>query len=180
MRIRLNPAMLGLMAVAIPAAAFADRTGTVTLSANTALSLDTGISSSSVGDIFWNGDYIAPQSSATTYNIGATEFSALTQSTLSSFSSHYGKSVIGFTVLAIGDVFAVHTNGGNYAAVLVTGIANRSITISSTSPSASIPAPLSPSSGTITATFRQAFPTPASPRARCSSSLAPVLPLRAQ
>ena len=53
----------------------------------------------------------------------------MTQSTLSSFSSHYGKSVIGFTVLAIGDVFAVHTNGGNYAAVLVTGIANTSITI---------------------------------------------------
>src|SRR5580692_4993260 len=125
MRIRLNPAILGLLVVAVPVAAHADRTGTVTLSANMALSLDTGISSSSVGDIFWNGDYIAPLSSATTYNIGELGgLSTLTQSTLLSFSSHYGKSDIDVNFVGIGDVFAVHTNAGNYAAVLVTSIAN--------------------------------------------------------
>jgi uncharacterized protein (TIGR03437 family) len=75
---------------------------------------------------------MTPQSNATAYNIGAlgaTGFSAMTQSTLSSFSALYTKSAIPASTLVTGDVFAVKTNGGNYAAVLVTATAGASITL---------------------------------------------------
>jgi uncharacterized protein (TIGR03437 family) len=124
--------MLGLLILAVPVAALANLTGTPTLSANTALSLDTGTTSSSGGDILWSGSAMTLQSSATAYNIGAlgaTGFSAMTQSTLSSFSSLYSKSAIAASTLVVGDVFAVHTNGGNYAAVLVTATSGTSITL---------------------------------------------------
>jgi uncharacterized protein (TIGR03437 family) len=132
MRIRLNPAMLGLLLLAVPVAALANLTGTPTLSANTALSLDTGATSASGGDILWSGSAMTPQSSATAYNIGAlgaTGFSAMTQSTLSSFSSLYSKTALPASTLVVGDVFAVKTNAGNYAAVLVTATAGTSITL---------------------------------------------------
>jgi uncharacterized protein (TIGR03437 family) len=132
MRIRLNPATLGLLIMAVPVAALANLTGTPTLAANTALSLDTGATSASSGDILWNGSSITPQSSATAYNIGAigsSGFSAMTQSTLSGFSVLYSKTAIPAGTLVTGDVFAIHTNAGSYAAVMVTAASGSSITL---------------------------------------------------
>ena len=132
MRIRLNPAPLCLLAMAVPVAALANLTGTPTLSANTALSLDSGATSSSGGDILWSGSAMTPQSSATAYNIGnvgSAGFSALTQATVAAFLSLYSNSAIPASTLVVGDVFAVHTNGGNYAAVLVTATSGTSITL---------------------------------------------------
>ena len=138
MRIRLNPAvnpavMLALLIISVPVTALANLTGTPTLSANTALSLDTGTISSSGGDILWNGSSMTQQSSATAYNIGNLGSAGfnMTQSILAVFSapSLFTKSAIPASTLVVGDVFAVHTNGGNDAAVLVTATSGTSITL---------------------------------------------------
>jgi len=122
---RIPTIAIAVIALALPIAALADVTGTPTLAANTALSLDTGATSSSGGDILWSGTSIAPQGNATAYNIGpggAAAYSAYTQAILSALGSFYSKSAISAGSLAVGDVFAVKTNGGNYAKVLVTAI----------------------------------------------------------
>ncbi len=133
MRIRLNPAVLGLMVVVCPVAALADLPGTVTLSANTALSLDTGATSASGGDILWSGSAMTPQSKATAYTnsavSGASTFALLTQSLVSTFAPLYTNAPIPASTLVTGAIFAVHTNGGNYAAVLVTAVSGTSISL---------------------------------------------------
>ena len=58
------------MAAALPIAALADVTGTPTLTASTALSLDTGTAGSSGGDILWSGSSLTSQGNAGIYNIG--------------------------------------------------------------------------------------------------------------
>ncbi|MGD0870615.1 MAG: hypothetical protein ABSB88_13740 [Bryobacteraceae bacterium] len=113
------------LAMALPIAALADVTGTPTLAANTALSLDTGATSSSGGDLLWSGTSLTPQGNATAYNIGPggpSTYSLYTQQVLSALGSLYSKSAIPASSLAVGDVFAVKTNGGNYAKLLVTAI----------------------------------------------------------
>ena len=120
------------LALASPIAALADVTGTPTLAANTALSLDTGTTSSSGGDILWSGTSMTPQGSAGAFNIGpggATAYATYTQAILSTLGSLYSKSAIPASSLAVGDVFAVKTNGGNYAKVLVTAVSGTSISM---------------------------------------------------
>ena len=118
------------LALALPIAALADVTGTPTLAAGTALSLDTGASSSSGGDILWSGTSMTPQSSAGAYNLGnlgLATYSTLPQSTFASLP--YSKSAIPASSLAVGDVFAVKTNGGNYAKLIVTATSGTSISL---------------------------------------------------
>ena len=132
MKIQPTLTALALALAAFPIAALANITGTPTLTANTALSLDTGTTSASGGDILWSGTTMTPQSKATAYaigNLGASAFTALSQSTLSGFSALYSNSPITASTLAVGEVFAVHTNGGNYAAVLVTAVSGTSISL---------------------------------------------------
>ena len=136
MKIRPTLSALALVLAAFPIAALADISGTVTLAANTALSLDTGTTSASGGDILWSGTAMTPQTSATVDNIsavtgfsGASTFSALTQSTLSVFGAAYTKSPLTASALPVGDIFAVHTNAGYYAAVLVTAVSGTSISL---------------------------------------------------
>jgi uncharacterized protein (TIGR03437 family) len=121
---------LVVLALTLPAAALANITGTPTLSSGTALSLDTGATSSSGGDILWTGTSITPQGKATAYDIGplgAAAFGALSQATLSQFSIAFNSSPIPASSLKTGEVFGVKTNGGNYAAVLVSTIGATSI-----------------------------------------------------
>jgi len=130
-RIRLNAPTAALLTLILPVAALANLTGTPTLTANTALSLDTGATSSSGGDILWSGTAMTPQGKATALNIGglgAAGLGVLTQSTLSSLPG-YSQSPIPAATLTVNDVFAVKTNGGNYAAVLVTAVSGSSITL---------------------------------------------------
>ena len=125
MRNLLNVTTTSLLVLALPIAALANLTGTPTLSANTALSLDTGATSASGGDILWSGTAITPQGKAGAFNLGAqgsTLFNSLNQSTLSAFGAAYSASPIPVATLVVNDVFAVKTNGGNYAAVLVTAV----------------------------------------------------------
>ena len=120
-----------VLALVLPVHAWANLNGTPTLAVNTALSLDTGVTSSSGGDILWTGAGMTPQSKATAFNLGAlgsAGFGILTQSTLSAFPG-YSSAAIPAATLVVNDVFAVKTNGGNYAAVLVTAVSGTSITL---------------------------------------------------
>jgi uncharacterized protein (TIGR03437 family) len=112
----------------LPLAALADFSGSKTLSANTAISLDTGATAASGGDLLWSGTVMTPQSNAAAYKPPfAIPFSAATQTVVQGLSSQItSKSAFS---LAANDVFFVKTNGGNYAAVLVTGISGTSITL---------------------------------------------------
>ena len=131
MRSLTNISTIAILILTLPVAALADLSGTKTLSANTALSLDTGATSSSGGDLLWSGTSLIPQGSATAVNVGAAgaaAFAVLTQSTLSVFPG-YSAAAIAASTLVINDVFAVKTNGGHYAAVLVTAVSGGSITL---------------------------------------------------
>src|ERR1035438_6307164 len=123
------------LALALPVAALADVTGTPTLAAGTYFSFDTGKTSSSGGDALWSGSSLTPQGSATAFNItaltgqsGAASYATFnSQAVLSSFASLYSKSAI--SSLTVNAIIAVKTNGGNYAAVLVTGVSGTSVTL---------------------------------------------------
>src|SRR5580693_3465589 len=78
-----------VLTTGFPGAMWADVSGTVTLSAGTALSLDTGTTSSSGGDILWTGSQINYQGNAVGGVLpavlgfsGESGFTALTQATL--------------------------------------------------------------------------------------------------
>ena len=129
MRTIFNATGIVLLAFAVPAA-WADVTGTPTLAANTALNLETGATSASGGDLLWTGSNMTPQGSAGVFNLGALgaqAFGFLTQSTLQVLA--YSSSPIPAATLSVGDVFAAKTNGGHYAAVLVTAVSGTSLTL---------------------------------------------------
>jgi len=121
------------LALALPIAALADVTGTPTLAANTALSFDTGTTSTSGGDILWSGTSMTPQGSAGAYNLGnlgLATYSTLPLSTFSALpSSFFTKSAIAIGSLPVGEVLAVKTNGGNYTKVAVTAVSGTSISL---------------------------------------------------
>ena len=112
------------LALALPIAALADVTGSPTLSAGTALNLDTGATSTSGGDILWSGTTMTPQGNAAAINLGPggpTTYSTYTLAILSGLpSAAYSKTAITAGSLPVGDIVAVKTNAGNYAKLLVT------------------------------------------------------------
>jgi uncharacterized protein (TIGR03437 family) len=128
MRRLLNTKAIVILVLAFPIAALADVSGTPTLAANSALNLDTGATTASGGDILWNGSSVTPQGNATAVQLGlsgATGFAIYFQSDLET-TPGYSKSPI--TVIA-GTLFAVKTNSGNYAKVLVTAKNGTSIAL---------------------------------------------------
>jgi fibronectin-binding autotransporter adhesin len=136
MRRLLNAKTIAMLSLVFPVAAWANVTGTPTLTASQTLSLDAGTTGASGGDILWNGSTIAPQGSATAVNLsalglgtGALAFGGLSQAELSAFAAagEYSGAAIGS--LAGGDILGVHTNGGNYAAVLVVSLSGTSINL---------------------------------------------------
>ena len=127
----LNTTTITLLALAFPLAALADLSGKVTLTASQAVSLDTGTTTPTGGDILWNGSSIAPQGGAAVSNLssslGAQYFANLTQTALSFLP--YSSTPIPLSQLTTNDIFAVHTNGRNYSAVLVTAVSATTITL---------------------------------------------------
>lgn len=119
---------IAVLALVFPVAALAANvTGTPTLNANQTLNLDTDTVGSSGGDILWNGATITFQGSATGLALsafigtGQSIFNTLSsESILSALSGDYSGAPISPGSLAVGDIFAVKTNLGNYAAVIVT------------------------------------------------------------
>ena len=118
--------------LALPIAALADLNQTTTLSANTALNLDTGATAASGGDLLWNGSTITPQGKARAYNVGnlgATVFALDSKSSFVNFSILATSAALPASQLVVGDIFAVFTNGNNVAGVLVIANGGGSITL---------------------------------------------------
>jgi uncharacterized protein (TIGR03437 family) len=117
----------------VAAVAWADISGTIALPANTAFSLISGATVASGGDILWSGTSLSPQGAAKLFNLGnaqsgaATEFAAITQSELAALP--YTTTPIPSGQLAVDDIFAVYTNGGDYSKALVTVVTGNTITI---------------------------------------------------
>ncbi len=128
-----------LLAAVFPAAALADLTQTATLSTSgpTNLSLDTGATSSSGGDIQFSASGITPLGAAKAINIGiqtAPGFAGITQLVVELYPGYSTATITTATLdTVVGstftDCFYVHTNGGNYAKVLVTASTGSTITL---------------------------------------------------
>ncbi len=136
----LRRTVLTVLALAVPIAALANLINqTKVLSANTALSLDTGATSGSGGDVLWNGTTINAQGSAkvaslSTFGSGMSGYATVQEvlsiepaSALSSFVTL--TTSLPASALTVNSLFAVLTNGGNAAVVLVTANSGGSLTI---------------------------------------------------
>ena len=117
------------LALALPISALADLSQTTTLVGGTGLNLDTGAVTSS-GDILWSANSITAQNNARAINVGPVgSLAGLTKATLDPLKGASSLTPIPSSTLVVGDVFAVFTNGGNTAGVLVTGNSGGSITL---------------------------------------------------
>ncbi len=129
-------ALASLLAAAFPIAALADLTGTVTLQSGSTLSLDTGATATSGGDLLFTGNAVtstlAPQGSATVFNATNTTvagFNATPETEVQASLAAFTKNPLPGGGLPVDQMFFVHTNGGNFAKVLVTAVATGSITL---------------------------------------------------
>lgn len=145
-----NRSSIAVLALFFPIAAMADITDqTTTLSANSALNLDTGATASSGGDLLWTGTSLTVQGSAKDLNIttsvfmlsGATGYSELNQTLLSAGKSFASTAPI---TPAVDTLIGVTTNGGNVAKVWVKTVNGSSITLEFTTYGATGP-PTGPS-----------------------------------
>jgi len=121
----------GVLFLALPVAVRADITQTTTLQANETLNLDTGAVATSGGDLLWNGTTIAPQGRARVAAIpsGALAFDSLVEAQLRPFLVIGNANPIPSATLVVNFVFAVGTNGGNVAKVIVTAKSGSTITL---------------------------------------------------
>ena len=144
---------IAVLAVLCPAAAWANLSATQTLSANARFSFDTGAAVTSGGDVLFTGTSIAMEGNAIDFSLGTSgsaEYSSLSQATLSSFLAAYSAAGISGSSLVVNEVFAVHTNGGNYAAVLITAVSSSSVSFQFTTFGVSGGTPPPPSGPTVT------------------------------
>lgn len=112
-------------------AALADVTNTQTISSGQHVSLDAGTILSSGGDLAFTGTSITPQGTAefNSYGTGgAVLYGTLVQATLE-FAASYNVTPISGGSLVAGEVFAVFTNGANYAKVWIMAVSSTSLTI---------------------------------------------------
>jgi len=145
---RNNCLVVAILAVALSTAARGDLSGNAKLTQITSLNLDTGAiaigAASSEGDILFTGGSINPQGSAEAFNFASqtdfVEFDALTLASLSMITpANYTQDPLNGSALVVNDVFAVYTNGGHYAKVLITAVSNQSISLRYTTYSVSAP-----------------------------------------
>jgi uncharacterized protein (TIGR03437 family) len=123
---------LAIVACAFPFAVRADLSENTILQTGSALNLDTGAVVSSGGDILWNGSTIAPQGSATAYNLGtlgATNFNGLPQSYFVPFGAAGRSTPIAANLLVVGDAFVATSSSGKIAKVLVVANSGGAITL---------------------------------------------------
>jgi uncharacterized protein (TIGR03437 family) len=118
------------LTIALSVPARADLSGNTTLAANTFLNLDTGVVSSSGGDLLWNGATLTPLARAGIYNLGKygeRAYKAIRAKDASAV--RYSPQPIPAGALVPGDVFGVHTNGGNYSKVIVMAVNGTSLSL---------------------------------------------------
>ena len=134
---------VALVLSVFPFSAFADMSGTVTLQAgstNNSYSFDAGATPGCAGDISYSyssatvlgvslGGVISAWGTAAIYAVpgagGSEEYSSLTEPIL----QQLAYTSTGITNVVADTVFAVYTNGGHYAKVLVTAVSSTSITL---------------------------------------------------
>jgi len=119
-----------VLATAFSTAAFADQSGSVTLTATSYLNLDTSAISSAGGDVLWNGTSLTVQGQAGLYNLGrfgSRVFKSITAR--SAARAPYSAAPIPSSALIVGDIFGVRTNGGHYAKVSVTAVNGTSVSL---------------------------------------------------
>lgn len=121
------------LAAAFPVALRADLAGTVILQSNDIFSFDTGAKATSGGDIQFTGNSVTLQGSATIFSegpLGMTGYNDLTQAVASALPSQvYNQVPLSGGSLVVGEVFLVHTNGGNLAKALIIAASASSITL---------------------------------------------------
>ena len=116
----------GIVALTLPVLSWADITNsTATLAAATgALNLDAGTTGTSGGDLLWNGTTLTPQGSATAALApvsGSDFYNQLTGSqAVMGFAQALNLSGAAISAPAANAIILVHTNGGNWAKILVT------------------------------------------------------------
>lgn len=117
----LHALAVATLASALPLAAWADTT----------LNLDTGATGTSGGDILFNpGVSISPQGAAQLYDYGVSPDSVLNPDTYVNLPGlNYHPITIHGLDLAVNDVFAVQTNGGNYGLAMLTAVSSGSVTL---------------------------------------------------
>ena len=124
---------LAALALTLPMALLADINQTTTLAANSNLNFDSGATGSSGGDIRFTGASITLVGMAGVFNFGQTGlagYNGVTQATLALLPTQLFNQVpLSGGSLVVNDVFAVLTNGGNYAKVLITALSGSSITL---------------------------------------------------
>jgi uncharacterized protein (TIGR03437 family) len=123
---------MAILACTFPVAVQADLSENTILQAGSGLNLDTGAVVGSGGDILWNGSTIAPQGSATVYNVGnsgATNFNGLPQSYWVTLAQAGRSTPIAANLLVAGDAFVANTSSGKVAKVLVVANGGGAITL---------------------------------------------------
>src|SRR5579862_879791 len=123
---------LAVLACASPIAIWADLSENTILQSGLALNLDTGAVVSSGGDMLWNGSTLAPQGSATVYNVGnagATNFNGLPESYWVKLAPAGRSTPIAANLLVVGDAFVANSNSGKVAKVLVVANSGGAITL---------------------------------------------------
>jgi uncharacterized protein (TIGR03437 family) len=129
MRNRLNATTIAALILAFPIAALADLGGTPTLSANTALNLETGATAATGGDILWNGSSITMQGSATAYNFGPLLYSSVNQQVLQLANTAGQFSKAATVLFSANAVIGVKTNNGYFAKIQLLSVSGTSISI---------------------------------------------------
>ena len=125
-----NGRAFAVLALVLPAAAWADQSGTTTLTTNSYLNLDTGAASAASGDILWTGIELMPQGRAGLYNLGrygARAFKSIQARRASS--ARFSSTPIPAATLVPGDVFGVRTNSGHFVKILVSAAASGSLSL---------------------------------------------------
>lgn len=135
-----------IVALTLPVLALADVSGTPTLTAAAgALNLDAGTTGASGGDLKWDGSTLTPQGSATAALApvsGSQFYNTLTSSqTLMLFAQALNLSGAAISAPAANAIILVHTNGGNWAKILVTSNSGGSLGLQYTTFGASGTAP---------------------------------------
>ncbi len=115
----------------MPAAAWADFTGTATVLAGSGLNLATGAVTTGGGDLVYSGTQIVPQGAARAISIGNLQsggFALINMATVQANDPAFNAIPANFPVTAKqGDVLAARTTGGYYAKVLVQSISSASV-----------------------------------------------------
>jgi len=142
MRRLLNNTTIAVLALILPAAAFANITGTQTLNTGQIFSFDTGTVVTSGGDIMLTSSGLTLQGTAkaltgaTFGQAGMMDYNILVgggPSGLSGFASLLSASPIPTSALTVNAIFAVKTVGGNFGAFIITAASAGSITFDFTS-----------------------------------------------